>query len=49
MKLAELKVADKVTATGTASMMPLGQQVIEATTVNGVALTPKKRSHKSKK
>jgi hypothetical protein len=42
MKAAGLKVADKVTATGTASLMPLGQQVIEATTVNGLAVKSKK-------
>jgi hypothetical protein len=42
MKHARLKVADQVTATGPASLMPLGQQVIEATTVNGVAVTSNK-------
>jgi hypothetical protein len=41
MKDARLKVADKVTVTGRASLMPLGQQVIEATTVNGVAVKSK--------
>jgi len=44
MKHAGLKVADQVTATGTASLMPLGEQVIEATTVNGVAVKSKKRA-----
>ncbi len=42
MKRIGLKVGDKVTAEGTAALMPLGQQVIEAKTVNGVALTSKK-------
>jgi hypothetical protein len=42
MKHARLKVADQVTATGTASLMPLGQQVIEAKTVNGVAIPSRK-------
>jgi len=42
MKHAGLKVADHVTADGTASLMPLGQQVIEATTVNGIAVGSKK-------
>jgi hypothetical protein len=37
-----LKVGDKVTAEGAAALMPLGQQVIEANTVNGVAVTAKK-------
>jgi hypothetical protein len=43
MKHASLKVADHVTVSGTASLMPLGQQVIEATTVNGVAVKSNKR------
>jgi hypothetical protein len=42
MRHAGLKVADHVTAAGPASLMPLGQQVIEATTVNGVAVASKK-------
>jgi hypothetical protein len=42
MKHAGLKVADQLTAEGSAAMMPLGQQVIEATTVNGVAVRAKK-------
>ncbi len=42
MKNIGLKVGDKVTAQGTASLMPLGQQVIEAETVNGVAVASKK-------
>jgi hypothetical protein len=41
MKRAGLKVGDQVTAEGTATLMPLGQQVIEAKTVNGVAVTSK--------
>lgn len=43
MKHAGLKVADQVTASGTASLMPLGQKVIEATSVNGVAVRSNKR------
>jgi hypothetical protein len=42
MKSMELKVGDKVTAEGVSAMMPLGQQVIEAKTVNGTALASKK-------
>jgi hypothetical protein len=42
MKRAGLKVGDRVSAEGTASLMPLGQQVIEAKTVNGVAVTSTK-------
>ena len=42
MKRIDLKVGDQVTAEGTAALMPLGQQVIEAKTVNGVAVTSKK-------
>lgn len=44
MKHAGLKVADQLTAEGSAALMPLGQQVIEATTVNGVAVRAKKPS-----
>ena len=44
MKRADLKVGDQVTAEGTAGMMPLGQQVVEAKTVNGVAESRAKRS-----
>jgi hypothetical protein len=42
MKKLDLKVGEQVTAEGTASLMPLGQQVVEATTVNGAALSSKK-------
>jgi hypothetical protein len=42
MKHVRLKVADQVTATGKAGLMPLGQQVIEAKTVNGVAVPSNK-------
>lgn len=42
MKSAELKVGDQVTAEGPSVMMPLGQQVIEAKTVNGTPLRSKK-------
>ena len=45
MKHIGLKVGDQVTAEGTAALMPLGQQVIEAKTVNGVAVMSKKPSH----
>ena len=44
MKHAGLKVADQLIAEGSAALMPLGQQVIEATTVNGVAVRAKKPS-----
>ncbi len=44
MKCAGLKVGDQVTAEGSASLMPLGQQVIEAKTVNGVAVTSQGKS-----
>ena len=37
MKKVGLKVGDQVTAEGTATLMPLGQQVIEAKTVNGTS------------
>ena len=47
MKNIVLKVGDKVTAEGTAALMPLGQQVIEAKTVNGVAVMAKKSAHAS--
>ena len=43
MKQVELKQGDQVTAEGTAAMMPLGQQVIEAKTVNGDAMIAKRR------
>jgi hypothetical protein len=42
MKKLDLKVGEQVTAEGTASLMPLGQQVVEAKTVNGTALSSKK-------
>jgi hypothetical protein len=42
MKSIGLKVGDTVTAEGAAALMPLGQQVIEAKTVNGVAVMAKK-------
>jgi hypothetical protein len=42
MKRARLKIGDHVTAEGPSGMMPLGQHVIEATTVNGAAVTSKK-------
>jgi hypothetical protein len=41
MKHVELKVGDQVTAEGTAAFMPLGQQMIEAKTVNDVTLVAK--------
>ncbi len=41
MKRAGLKVGDEVTAEGTAALMPLGQKVITAETVNGIAVTSK--------
>jgi len=44
MKRADLKVGDQVTAEGTAGMMPLGQHVVEAKTINGVAVTGKKHA-----
>ena len=43
MKRVALKVGDQVTAEGTSAMMPLGQQVIEAKTVNGTAVMAKTR------
>jgi hypothetical protein len=42
MKKVELKVGDHVSAEGTAAMMPLGQQVVEAKTVNGTSIAGKK-------
>jgi hypothetical protein len=42
MKRIGLKAGDQVTAEGTASLMPLGQQVIEAKTVNGTSVLAKK-------
>jgi hypothetical protein len=42
MKRAGLKVGDQVAAEGPSGMMPLGQQVVDAKTVNGIALTSKK-------
>ena len=52
MKRTELKQGEEVTVEGTASMMPLGQQVIEAKTVNGNAVMAKTRgraaSHRSR-
>jgi hypothetical protein len=36
MKRVALKVGDQVTAEGTSALMPLGQQVIEAKTINGI-------------
>jgi hypothetical protein len=43
MKRIELKQGDQVTALGTAAMMPLGQQVIEAKIINGSAVTGRRR------
>jgi hypothetical protein len=42
MKRIGLKAGDQVTAEGTAALMPLGQRVIEAKIVNGVAVKLKK-------
>jgi hypothetical protein len=42
MKRVALKVGDHVTAEGTSASMPLGQLVIEAKTVNGIDLLPRK-------
>jgi hypothetical protein len=42
MKAIEVKVGDQITAEGKSAMMPLGQQVIEAKTVNGTAIVSKK-------
>jgi hypothetical protein len=42
MKRAGLKVGDHVTAEGPSGMMPLGQRVIEAKTVNGISLAGRK-------
>jgi hypothetical protein len=44
MKRADLKVGDEVTAEGTAGMMPLGQHVVEAKSINGIAVAKKKGS-----
>jgi hypothetical protein len=38
MKRVALKVGDHVTALGPAALMPLGQQVVEAETVNGISI-----------
>ena len=43
MKNAGLKVGDQVTAEGPASLMPLGQKLIEATSVNGARCRRKLR------
>lgn len=43
MKRIELKQGDQVTVEGTAALMPLGQRVIEAKTVNGNAVMAKTR------
>jgi translation initiation factor IF-1 len=52
MKRMELKQGDQVTVEGTAATMPLGQQVIEAKTVNGNAVMGRTRgratSHRSR-
>ena len=48
MKRIELKHGDQVTVEGTAAMMPLGQQVIEAKTVNGNAVMAKTRGGPAK-
>ena len=45
MKNSGLKVGDQVTAEGTASVMPLGQQFIEAKIINGAAVS-KKPAHR---
>ena len=42
MKRAGLMVGDKVTAEGNAALMPLGQRVIEAKTVNGAKVVAKR-------
>lgn len=44
MKCLGLKVGDLVTAEGKAGVMPLGQQIIEAKTINGVKVTGRKSS-----
>lgn len=46
MKKVELKVGDTVTAEGPVALMPLGQQVIEAKTVNGTSIVAKKPAGK---
>jgi hypothetical protein len=52
MKRVALKVGDHVTAEGTSALMPLGQLVIEAKTVNGIDLLSRKpvqaRGHQSR-
>jgi hypothetical protein len=51
MKRIELKPGEQVTVEGTAALMPLGQQVIEAKTVNGKAVMAKTRgpaSHRTR-
>jgi len=42
MKRVALKVGDQVTAEGKSALMPLGQQVIEAKTINGIDVLSKK-------
>jgi hypothetical protein len=42
MKRVSLKVGDQVTAEGQSALMPLGQQVIDAKTVNGIDMSSKK-------
>ena len=42
MKRVALKVGDHVTAEGPAALMPLGQQVVEAETVNGSSIMSKR-------
>jgi hypothetical protein len=42
MKRMELKVGDYVTAEGKSALMPLGQQVIEPKTVNGIEVQSRK-------
>jgi hypothetical protein len=41
MKSSDLKIGDQVSAEGPASLMPLGQKLIEATSVNGTAVSKK--------
>jgi hypothetical protein len=51
MKRVALKIGDQVTAQGPSALMPLGQQVIEAKTVNGIDVLSRKpakaESHRS--
>ena len=42
MKRVALKVGDHVSAEGPAALMPLGQQVVEAETVNGSSIMSKR-------